>query len=747
MDRRWAGYVAGVTAVVALWSFLPTGAPRDVTFLVVGAIGVVATVLGVRVHRPRAPVAWYLLAAGLLLLVAGDVVYTWYLDVLHVEPYPSPADWVYLAAYPVLVAGLVRLVRERRVGRDLAGLVDALIVAAAVGVVGWVFIAEAFTTAPTTVERVLTLAYPAADVVLVAVLVRLVSAPGRRPLAFRLVVASMLSLFAADVLYTIATSTDQTDTTWSDLMFLASYGLLGAAAMHPSMRGLSEPAPAERRLSRRRMIGLAAAVLVAPLLESAELVTGIRVDGWPVKVANLLLVSLTLVRLYLAVIEARQEADRRVQVQDVLAHEVAHDPLTGIANRATVLEEAAVALDAAGAERDGVGLLLVSLDHFRAVNDRYGHGTGDAVLRTLARRLRRTVRPTDLVGRVGGDELCVLVPAPGPSSELVGLAVRVLDAVQVPVPVGDREIRVSASVGATMSRPGDGDAERLLREAEAAAAQARQEGRGRVVAFDDALRADMDERVELEGAIRAGLAAGEFTLHYQAIVDARSGRVGGYEALARWERPGYGLVPPSGFIPTAEQSALICDLGRWCVREATRQAAAWRRERPADSRDVRVAVNISGRHLTTPGIVSEVAQALADADLPPRLLVLEITETVLVDRPAARTQMAALRALGVAVSIDDFGTGYTSIGQLQHLPASTLKIDRSLVASTAPGSRELVALVVHAAHAFGLTVVAEGVETPEQLATVRDLGCDRVQGFLFARPVPAADVSVVAVAR
>ncbi|WP_448630903.1 putative bifunctional diguanylate cyclase/phosphodiesterase [Cellulomonas soli] len=629
----------------------------------------------------------------------------------------------------------------------MAALVDSSILAVAVGVVGWVLIADAVAAAGTPAERALALAYPAGDLVLLATLVRLASGPGARSLAYRLLMASMFALFAADVAFTflgeeIAGS--------GELVRPALPRLVRAARRRraaPSMCGLGEPVVTERRFSRRRMIGLSLAVLVAPALESFELVGGASVDGWQVKLANFLLVGLALIRLYLAVLEARAEAGRRVQVQDDMAHQAAHDPLTGIANRAAVLDETAAALDRATTTGQGVGLLLVSLDHFRAVNDRYGHGTGDAVLRTIARRIRRTARPGDLVGRVGGDELALLVQLPGTQGELVGLAARLLEIVQLPVLVGEREIHVTASVGVTISQPGDADAEHLLQEAEVAATQARGEGRGRVAEYDDALRQELQDRAELEAAIREGLAAGEFVLHYQPVVDVSTGAVTGYEALARWERPGHGTVSPAGFIAVAEQSTLVCELGRWALRAALTQAAAWRRDRPAGAPELTVAVNISGRHLVTRTIVDEVETALATTGVPARLLTVEITETVLIDHPSARTQMAALRAIGVGISIDDFGTGYTSIGQLQHLPATTLKIDRSLVASGDAGAPELVALVTQAAHVFGMRVVAEGVETVEQLAVVRDAGCDSVQGYLLARPAPAHELAVVVVAR
>lgn len=247
--------------------------------------------------------------------------------------------------------------------------------------------------------------------------------------------------------------------------------------------------------------------------------------------------------------------------------------------------------------------------------------------------------------------------------------------------------------------------------------------------------------MDLEAAIRTGLNEGQFVLHYQPIVDVVSRDTASYEALVRWDRPGHGLVQPDEFIPTAELSNLICDLGRWVLHEATGQLAEWNR---AHAGSLTVAVNISGRHLATAGIVADVARALETAHLPADRLVLEITETVLVDQPMALAHLGALQELGVGISIDDFGTGYTSIGRLQNLSVDTLEIDRSLVASSAPGAGELVRLVVHAAHAFGLTVVGEGVEHEAQLGSLVKAGCDFAQGFLFARPQPPSGLTTIA---
>ncbi|MCZ2814867.1 EAL domain-containing protein [Modestobacter sp. VKM Ac-2984] len=259
------------------------------------------------------------------------------------------------------------------------------------------------------------------------------------------------------------------------------------------------------------------------------------------------------------------------------------------------------------------------------------------------------------------------------------------------------------------------------------------------------LRAQLAERAALEAAIRVGLAEGEMQLYYQPVVDVVSDRVIGYEALVRWQRPGHGLVPPDVFIPAAEESQLICELDRWVLHEATRQLAEWRSAAGVaqDEPEPTVAVNISGRHLTDRRVVQDVGDALAASGLPAHLLVLEVTETVLVADPSAMDHLVTLRALGAAVAIDDFGTGYTSIGQLGHMPVDTLKIDRSFIGSDDPGHGDLVALMIRAAHTFGLTVVAEGVEEPEQLARLRADACDQAQGWLFHRALPAAEAGAL----
>ncbi|WP_369256106.1 putative bifunctional diguanylate cyclase/phosphodiesterase [Geodermatophilus amargosae] len=429
---------------------------------------------------------------------------------------------------------------------------------------------------------------------------------------------------------------------------------------------------------------------------------------------------------------------QREELQFALAHRATHDPLTELPNRAQALTLVTSALHRARRSSETTGLLFVDLDGFKGVNDAHGHAAGDTVLREVAARMRALVRAGDVVCRLGGDEFVVLVEPVETVRDLQELAERLIAAVSAPIELAGATVRVGASIGIAVSRDGGADADVLFAEADTAAYRAKQHGRGRAEVFDEALRSALALRAETEAAITAALGNGEMRLHYQPVVDVAGRRLHGYEALVRWQRDGV-PVPPDDFIPVAESSGLICDLDRWVLGEATRQLAAWRAEHPPapGGPEPTMAVNVSGRHLTDPRVVTDVAEALAASGLPPHLLVLEVTETVLVDDPVAMTHLSRLRDTGVAIAIDDFGTGYTSIGQLRHMPVDTLKIDRSFVTSPDPGQRELVALIIRAAHTFGLSVVAEGVEEPEQLQRLREQACDHAQGYLLHRPLPA----------
>ncbi|WP_432514237.1 putative bifunctional diguanylate cyclase/phosphodiesterase [Kineococcus sp. SYSU DK001] len=437
-------------------------------------------------------------------------------------------------------------------------------------------------------------------------------------------------------------------------------------------------------------------------------------------------------------------------LQEEMAHQATHDALTTLPNRAEALTQIDRALRRTHRTGDRVGLLFLDLDQFKTVNDSLGHVAGDAVLQTVAQRLRDRVRAVDVVARLGGDEFVVLVEPVLDDKGLVDLGQALIETVSAPIALaGGTESRalVGASVGIAVSRlgaqqpdaagtePGD-HADRLLQEAHTAAYRAKQAGRGRVEVYDDDLRAALAAQAAVEEGLRHALAHDELVLHYQPVTSLDSGRVGSVEALVRWQKPGEGLVPPGRFIPVAEGSDLICDLGRWALRTSLRQLAEFDAA-GGPCAGLRVAVNVSGRHLRSPRLVDDVRSALAAAGTRPDRLTLEITETVMVEDDAAWARLEELRAIGVRVAIDDFGTGYTSFGQLSRVPVDVLKIDRSFVDSDDPRTVELVRLVVGAARSFGLGVVAEGVEQASQVHALQATGCDYAQGFHFSRPVPA----------
>ncbi|MCO7219474.1 bifunctional diguanylate cyclase/phosphodiesterase [Klenkia sp. PcliD-1-E] len=408
------------------------------------------------------------------------------------------------------------------------------------------------------------------------------------------------------------------------------------------------------------------------------------------------------------------------------------DPLTGLGNRRLLAE----ATDRMLRQDGPVSVLFCDLDGFKGVNDSRGHQFGDQLLAEVAARLGAAVRSGDLVVRLGGDEFAVLVP--GPAVHAADVARRLQTAVRVPVQLTGRPVTVTASIGvATTATAVRRDAEELLRHADVAMYQAKATGRDRVVTFAPGMAEAVLDRVELAEDLTAAMAAGDqLSLHYQPVVTLPDGRVHGHEALLRWRHPTRGPVPPLQFVPIAEQTGAIGALGAWVLRRAVTDAAAGLTGGPGPSR---VAVNVSAVQLADEGFVDGVAAALADSGLPPHLLVLEVTESVLADDvDAVCARLQAVRDLGVAIAIDDFGTGYSSLSYLRRLPVDIVKIDRSFVTDLARGgsATTLVASILELARSLSLQVVAEGVENAGQQAALADLGCSFAQGYLFGRPAP-----------
>jgi diguanylate cyclase (GGDEF)-like protein/PAS domain S-box-containing protein len=438
-----------------------------------------------------------------------------------------------------------------------------------------------------------------------------------------------------------------------------------------------------------------------------------------------------LIRGSIADITLQKDAEAALAVQ------ARSDGLTGLANRAQLLTELGTAADCPRL------LVFLDLDSFKRINDSLGHSAGDALLVQVAERLPSVLRPQDVVARLGGDEFVVLLDL-ADERDAEPVVHRVQQAFDEPFSLSGRTVRVTTSAGGVVVPPGPSPIpESLLEQADAAMYAAKRSGPGRSAFFTAAMRDDALERLDVESEIRAALALAQFHLVYQPIVDARTRSVVGQEALVRWEHPVRGLVPPDEFIPIAEQSGQIVELGRWVLREACAQARRWRDGHGCDRT---MSVNLSALQLSDPDLVGDVAAALAESGLEPSSLILEITETALIAHPdQALTALHALRATGVQIALDDFGTGYSSLSHLHQYPVDTVKIDRSFVAHLGDGSGQdgVVTAILHLAAHMGLEVVAEGVETLDQADRLAELGCDLLQGYALGRPDRVHAVAVL----
>jgi diguanylate cyclase (GGDEF)-like protein len=443
-----------------------------------------------------------------------------------------------------------------------------------------------------------------------------------------------------------------------------------------------------------------------------------------------------------------RDISERKELEAALSHQAFHDSLTKLPNRALLKDRIDHAV--ARAERRGraLAVLLADLDGFKGVNDSLGHAAGDLLLTAVSDRLADSVRPTDTCARLGGDEFAVLLEDLASPNDWQVVANRIMEALREPFDLDGKEIFVRASIGAAV-RAGDSReaADELLRNADVAMYMAKSQGKNRFELFCPTMHSEMLRRLDLEAELRRAVETGdEFVLHYQPTVVLQTGEISGVEALVRWNHPTRGLVPPLEFIPVAEETGLIGRLGEWVLREACRQAVAWDEEVAGAIRKeppMTISVNLSARQLQHDSLVPMVRSVLEETGLEPRRLILEITETaVMNDHVTTIVKLQQLKDLGVGLAIDDFGTGYSSLAYLRRFPIDVLKIDRSFVDGVTEGSQKaaLLRTIVELGRTLNLKTVAEGIEEHSEMHQLRSLDCDLGQGYYFARPLEAAVV-------
>jgi diguanylate cyclase (GGDEF)-like protein/PAS domain S-box-containing protein len=969
-----------------------------------GLSGAVAIVAGMRMHRPRAVVAWSLMVVGQLLFLAGDF-YTYSLTSLFgvTVGFPSPGDGLYLTVYPALMAGLLVLVRRRNPRTDRAGAIDSLILTLGIALLSWVFlIAPNIQLGGGWLPEAVSIAYPVGDILLLAAAMRLAVDRGVRAPAFYLLAGSIVCLLTTDSVYNRMILDGSYDgQAILDVGWIVYYLLWGAAALHPSMRTLEQPAEGRTRLTPVRLAFLSIACLIAPgirfyqewgntdvlvvivasmlmflfvlarmaglvrqeeravarqralrraglalvgaasidhiqaaaveavrelagadasamlvnledeqtagaaspallawlaghageaagaaavlwvdvpgaieaelglapggdhallvlagraagraflvvsvprhgtemsaTLEALAAQMSLAVDGAlmaedrhrrrsEARFRSLVAHSSDLITVldrsgaivyqspsiervlgYTAdeVVQTRFDAlvrpadrTRLVQViegsdvagggsgvfecslrtrggewlqfeirhtnllddehvqgivlncrdvserklfEDQLAHQAFHDPVTGLANRALFADRVQHALARAAREQSVLGVIFIDLDDFKTINDSLGHASGDAVLQEVAHRLGRAVRPTDTVARFGGDEFAVLVEEVESSQEAADVAERILQELNAPIDMSQKELYVGASLGLCLAGADGCGADDLLRNADVAMYMAKRERKGSYRVFEPDMHREVLERLELRADLQRALDTGQLEVHYQPVIRLSESTVYGFEALLRWHHPTRGSIPPTQFIPLAEDSGLIVPIGRWTLTQSCRQGALLHARFPAEPR-LTISVNLSVKQLQSDTIVDDVRRALLTTGMPAEALVLEITESVMMaDMDLAVKRLNALKALGVKLAMDDFGTGYSSLSYLSRLPVDILKMDRSFLTS-GDSVAGLPAAIVALGESLDLDVVAEGIEQPNQATLLRDLGCDLGQGFLFARAMGSADM-------
>ena len=745
-SRAWKYALIGGMCVVAVYFALPNETSQDIVYSVLGSASVVCILVGIRLQRPKDRLSWYFLALAGTCFTLGDDASSFYNLVLHVSvPFPSFADALYLAGYPFLFAGVLRLTRNPNRSYRRENYADAAIVSMGALAISWHFLMNSYVhdATLTTFGMLVDLAYPIMDIALLFILFRALLFGESRRTFHKLLAAAMIVMFVGDFIYDLLVLHNGYDTgNPSDALFLIEYVLIGVAALHPSVSGGTSEAQAadvvsDRQVAsdRHRMPIVIVAGFIPPTILVVATSLGVSVNVLVLAGLCIAVFAVICLRMIWLIGRISRQSLELKENDANLRYMAFHDELTGLANRELLHDRVEQAL--ASITRSGrlIALCMGDLDGFKTINDTLGHHVGDTVLVKVGALLESIVRPGDTVARLGGDEFAILMVDVENPSAAVEFAGRIVSVLHDAVEFEGNQAGISISVGVAFA-DSTTPVEQVISEADAAMYEAKANGKNRVDVYQSSMRALLFKRLELTSGFRGSLERSEFFLNFQPIFSLGDRRLRGFEALVRWQHPTIGLVAPLDFIPIAEETGFIVPLGRWILLAACEQLAAWT---ALSNEPLTVAVNLSRRQLASPLLVDNIRTALALTGVHPLQLVLEVTESVLMENPEqAASALTELRALGIRIAVDDFGTGFSSLSYLQRFPVDVLKIDKSFVDplnESEPASSALVTSIIGLAHSLSLEVVAEGIEREDQFERLIELGCDYGQGYLMARPL------------
>ncbi|MGI5182819.1 putative bifunctional diguanylate cyclase/phosphodiesterase [Dactylosporangium sp. CA-152071] len=732
-DRLWLVFLGLGLLCTTLFA---AGVAPDLASAVIGVACVLAWGLGPRLHdvRPRRP--WRMMTAAAVFFISGILLRSMLVE--QPAPVAQIGDAFTVCGFGFFIAALVTFLN--RWGMDRRALLDGLIVCIGAALTSTLLFVVPAATVPGRPLVVTLIAglYPLLDTVTVLLVTNLAFTTAVRQPAFVLLGGMMVLMFCGDLGFAIiGRHGEVTGPPLMDLPFLLAFTLGGAAALHPTARALARATPLPiQAWSLPRMLVIGPAV-AAPFILTVTLGADTTALRWTLGLGGAAIVALLLVR-------AADAVHSHAAAQRSFEHQATHDPLTGLPNRRMLTLMVERLLSEERPERGaGVWMFYLDLDGFKLVNDSWGHPAGDQLIVDVGTRLRLALPPAATIARVGGDEFVVVQRCTEP--EAMANARRIMECVEHPLVVvtadgGTADVVIGASMGIVQSTRGSDQADTLMRDADTAMYRAKAAGRNRWTVFDASMRDAVRERVEIEVALRAAVAQEQLSIAYQPIIAMDTDRPAGAEALCRWQHPVRGWIGPNMFIAVAEDSNLISALGAWVLRESVRQLAAWRADGVVDD-DFWMSVNVSPRQLGDPAFAERLGATLRQARVPAANLVLEITESVMVEgSDLTERVLVELRALGVRISVDDFGTGFSALGYLRRHPVTGVKIDRSFVngLGTSVEDEEIVRAVVAMSSALHLAVVAEGVETRAQREVLVALGVPLAQGWLWGKAVDPA---------